>query len=133
MQWLVSVSSPFLNTTGPAATKNKALASKTVRRYSKKLSCFIGLNQRCPTLSPFATRGDRGLKCVDRHVSQNLSLLMKTLRFSIIMTKVATTIVFFATIVENVATKALVGHFFSKSLSIFPLFFLLNNHYWLKK
>ena len=46
--------------------------------------------QRCPTLSPFATCGDRRFKCGDRQLLRNGYLLVNTQCFSYFLTKVAT-------------------------------------------
>jgi hypothetical protein len=54
---------------------------------------FDRLRQRCPTLSPLATCGDRRFKCGDRQVFINVSLMINTLRFPKILT------------VANVATE----------------------------
>ncbi len=49
------------------------------------------LYQCCPTLSPFATCGDRSFKCGDRQVFRSESLMINTLHFPQFFTKVATT------------------------------------------
>ncbi len=52
---------------------------------------------RCPTLSPFATCGDKRFKCVDRQLFRNVLLMANTLFFSQIKTKVATEIIWLET------------------------------------
>ncbi len=47
---------------------------------------FDRLRQRCPTLSPLATCGDRRFKCGDRQVFINVSLMINPLRFPKILT-----------------------------------------------
>jgi hypothetical protein len=48
------------------------------------------LEQRCPTLSPFATCGNWRFKCGDRRLFRNVVLMTSTQHFYLILTKVAT-------------------------------------------
>ena len=44
--------------------------------------CVMDLDQRCPTLSPFATYCDKRFKCGERQLFRNGFLLINTLNFS---------------------------------------------------
>ncbi len=52
---------------------------------------MVAIYQCCPTLSPFATCGDRSFKCGDRQLFQNESLMINTLHFPKFLTKLSTT------------------------------------------
>ena len=56
-----------------------------------------GLKQRRPTLSPFATCGDKSFECGDRQFFRNIFLLLNTQYFSQLATKVATGIIWLDT------------------------------------
>ncbi len=60
--------------------------------------------QCCPTLSPFATCGDKGFKCGDRQLLRNGFLIVKSISNS---DKSGDSKAFVATIVANVATESM--------------------------
>ena len=83
--WAKSFTATFNEVLQDIPTDNAWVLVKTKAEF-----IFQCLDQRCPTLWPFATCGDKRFKCGVRQFHRNVYLLINKQSFSQLTTKVAT-------------------------------------------
>ncbi len=76
-----------------------------IRDTKIRLEKTVPLSQCCPTLSSFATCGDKRFKCGDRQLLKNVFLMINKLQYLSNSDKSGDRKTFVATIVANVATE----------------------------